>query len=156
MDSPVKNADYYGIHAIPAMILIGRDGKVISLTARGGELDRLVEKAISEAAPPAGKATIAGGAASAKDKNRDPEKKGAEELATAKKKDVATKPSAPTATSRTWTDASGKFKIEAKFRGIIGKNVKLERDDGSVINISLDKLSSDDQAFIRKRKAGSQ
>lgn len=153
-DSPVKNADYYGIHSIPAMILLGRDGKVISLSARGAGLGPLVEKAIAAAAP-TGKEKIASGATSRKNKEKERETEGAEELA-AKKKDVTTKPSATPATLRTWSDASGQFKVEAKFRGIIGANVKLERSDGSVINIPLEKLSSDDQAFIKKRKAGSQ
>jgi peroxiredoxin len=156
MDSPTKVADYYGIHAIPAMILIGRDGKVISLNARGAGLGPLVDKAIAAAVPPNGKAALAGeGTASAKEKDKDHEKKGADELVAGKKKEDSSKPSAPSVTSRTWTDASGQFKIEAKFRGIIGKNVKLERADGSVTTIPLEKLSSDDQAFIKKRKGGS-
>ncbi|MCR9118030.1 MAG: TlpA family protein disulfide reductase [bacterium] len=39
-DSPT--ADYYGISGIPTMILIGKDGKVISLRARGEELSSLL------------------------------------------------------------------------------------------------------------------
>ncbi len=34
----------YGIFGIPAMFLLGRDGKVISITARGRELPRLLDK----------------------------------------------------------------------------------------------------------------
>ncbi|MDR1959285.1 MAG: TlpA family protein disulfide reductase [Planctomycetaceae bacterium] len=37
-------ADYYGIAGIPCMILIGRDGKVISLEARGNKLNKELEK----------------------------------------------------------------------------------------------------------------
>lgn len=37
-------ADFYGISAIPTVILIGRDGKVVSLMARGEELARLLEE----------------------------------------------------------------------------------------------------------------
>jgi thiol-disulfide isomerase/thioredoxin len=37
-------ADDYGIMSIPVAILVGRDGRVISLDARGAELDRLLEK----------------------------------------------------------------------------------------------------------------
>lgn len=37
-------ARQYGIFGIPAMFLLGRDGKVISITARGRELPRLLEK----------------------------------------------------------------------------------------------------------------
>lgn len=36
-------AEHYGIMAIPAMFLVGRDGKVLSLNARGDELERLLE-----------------------------------------------------------------------------------------------------------------
>ncbi|MBQ9371049.1 MAG: TlpA family protein disulfide reductase [Thermoguttaceae bacterium] len=36
--------EYYGVHALPTMILVGRDGKVISLDARGDELKRLLEE----------------------------------------------------------------------------------------------------------------
>lgn len=35
-------AKHYGINAVPCMILIGADGKVISITARGEELERLL------------------------------------------------------------------------------------------------------------------
>lgn len=37
-------ADYYGVMAIPLAILVGADGNVISTTARGPELERLLEK----------------------------------------------------------------------------------------------------------------
>ncbi len=36
-------ANYYGVGAIPLQILIGRDGKVVALNARGPELDRKLE-----------------------------------------------------------------------------------------------------------------
>lgn len=36
--------DYYGIFAFPTCILVGRDGKVISMEARGPELERLLEQ----------------------------------------------------------------------------------------------------------------
>lgn len=39
-DVPI--ADYYGISAIPAAILVDQKGKVVSLRARGTELDRLL------------------------------------------------------------------------------------------------------------------
>jgi len=43
-DGPSPSADYYGIMAIPTMILVDKDGKVVSLKARGKELDRLLEE----------------------------------------------------------------------------------------------------------------
>ena len=36
--------EYYGIFAFPTCILIGRDGKVISMEARGPVLERLLEE----------------------------------------------------------------------------------------------------------------
>jgi thiol-disulfide isomerase/thioredoxin len=41
---PQPSAEYYGISAIPTAILVGRDGKVISLEARGEKLTELLEK----------------------------------------------------------------------------------------------------------------
>lgn len=39
----------YGIIGIPTMILIDRDGKVVSTTARGGELSRLLKQLLGQA-----------------------------------------------------------------------------------------------------------
>ncbi len=39
-------SDYYGVVAIPLPILVARDGKVVSLNARGPELERLLEQHI--------------------------------------------------------------------------------------------------------------
>jgi hypothetical protein len=41
--APSPSFDYYGISGIPTMILVGKDGKVISTSARGEELDKLLE-----------------------------------------------------------------------------------------------------------------
>ena len=43
-DKPVLVSDYYGITGIPCPILIGADGKVISLNARGEELKEQLAK----------------------------------------------------------------------------------------------------------------
>jgi thiol-disulfide isomerase/thioredoxin len=43
------NATYYGISAIPTVILVDQAGKVISLNARGGELGRLLETLLGPA-----------------------------------------------------------------------------------------------------------
>jgi thiol-disulfide isomerase/thioredoxin len=40
------NAEYYGIMGIPTVILVDREGKVVSLNARGPELERLLGKLI--------------------------------------------------------------------------------------------------------------
>jgi thiol-disulfide isomerase/thioredoxin len=37
-------ADDYGVFSIPLAVLVGRDGRVLSLNARGAELDRLLEE----------------------------------------------------------------------------------------------------------------
>lgn len=52
---------------------------------------------------------------------------------------------------RTWTDASGKFKITAKLKSAIAGNVELEREDGTVVTVPIDKLSEEDQAYLKKR-----
>ena len=48
-DNPI--ATKYGIKGIPAPILVDREGKVVSTSARGPELERLVSKLLSAAAP---------------------------------------------------------------------------------------------------------
>ena len=37
-------SEYYGIMGIPAMFLVGPDGKVVSIHARGDELKKLLEE----------------------------------------------------------------------------------------------------------------
>jgi thiol-disulfide isomerase/thioredoxin len=148
-DTPGKNAEYYGIHRIPQMILVGRDGKVISLNARGAGLGPLVEKAI--AAPATGAGEMASASDEAGGKKEKGKLKGEE---TAAKKKAGETPKASAVASRTWNDASGKFSVAAKFRGIINKSVKLECEDGRVITVPLAQLSDDDQAYIKKRRAG--
>lgn len=44
-------AEHYGISAIPTMFLVGRDGKVVSIRARGDELKRLLGELIGPGAP---------------------------------------------------------------------------------------------------------
>jgi thiol-disulfide isomerase/thioredoxin len=41
-------ATYYGVNAIPFMVLVGKDGKVVSTSARGPALDDLLEKLLGE------------------------------------------------------------------------------------------------------------
>lgn len=49
---------------------------------------------------------------------------------------------------RTWSDATGKFKIQAKFISSEDGKVTLEKADGSELEIELKKLSAADQKFI--------
>jgi thiol-disulfide isomerase/thioredoxin len=44
-------AEYYGIFGIPTVILVNKEGKVISLNARGPELGRLLAQELGEAEP---------------------------------------------------------------------------------------------------------
>lgn len=53
---------------------------------------------------------------------------------------------------RTWSDASGRFTIEAKFKLQEGSRVRLEKADGSEVVISLSQLSPADRAFLRQRE----
>lgn len=52
---------------------------------------------------------------------------------------------------REWVDASGAFRIRAKFRSYGSGLVKLEREDGSVIGVPIGRLCEDDREFIRSK-----
>ncbi|WP_425615446.1 SHD1 domain-containing protein [Anatilimnocola sp. NA78] len=57
---------------------------------------------------------------------------------------------------RTWTDASGKFTIEAEFVTTNGERVELKKADGSVVQMPLERLSGGDQeiaGFLAYRQA---
>lgn len=49
---------------------------------------------------------------------------------------------------RTWSDATGRFKVEAFFLEMEGTTVRLKRSDGRSMSIPLEKLSRQDQAHI--------
>ena len=71
-------------------------------------------------------------------------------------KDLANKKKSGTSASdnperskmRTWTDSTGRFKIKAKCIGLEDGKVKLEKPDGTVITVPLDKLSESDKRFL--------
>lgn len=52
---------------------------------------------------------------------------------------------------RTWTSANGKFKIEAKLRSVINKVAQLEKADGSISKVPVEKLSTTDQQYIANK-----
>ncbi len=52
---------------------------------------------------------------------------------------------------RTWTSTSGKFSIEAAFVSKAGDKVKLKKADGTIITVEAEKLSEDDQEWIKNR-----
>lgn len=57
---------------------------------------------------------------------------------------------APTAWSEVWTDKTGKFSIEAKYIGVSGTNVLLEKSDGTTISVPIAKLSDESVAQAKK------
>jgi hypothetical protein len=59
---------------------------------------------------------------------------------------------------RTWTDRSGRFRVEARIVSVMGPRVRIERKDtGKAITTDRDKLSEEDQEyvsdFLRRRSA---
>lgn len=52
--------------------------------------------------------------------------------------------------SRTWTSSDGK-KMEASFLGREGAGVKVRMTNGAVFTIPIDRLSSEDQAYVRQQ-----
>lgn len=53
--------------------------------------------------------------------------------------------------NRTWTDASGKFKVEAELIKVSGEDLIIRRvDDGREITLPITKLSPADQTFVKQ------
>ena len=57
---------------------------------------------------------------------------------------------------RTWSDKTGKFKLEAQFLGLADDEVVLKKRDGNTIRVALKKLSTDDQECVIRWEAESQ
>src|SRR5262245_30824975 len=55
--------------------------------------------------------------------------------------------------AREWVDASGKFRVEAELVAVRNGKAILEKPDGAVLSIPLDKLSAADQAFLKEQAA---
>lgn len=55
---------------------------------------------------------------------------------------------ADTTDLRTWSDKSGRFKMEARFVRREGGEIFLRRENGSEVKISLSQLSDDDQSYV--------
>ena len=49
---------------------------------------------------------------------------------------------------RTWTDSSGAFTIEASLVSFDGTTAKLQKADGKILSLSIDKLSEEDQRYL--------
>lgn len=54
---------------------------------------------------------------------------------------------------RTWSDSTGRYKIEGKFVDLSGGKVTIERPDGSKFEIEISKLSQDDRKFAAEQAA---
>lgn len=63
------------------------------------------------------------------------------------------KPVDPTA-QRTWTDATGQFKIEAKYVSVSNGSVNLLKPDGSIVAVPIDKLSEADRRLVADLSKG--
>lgn len=50
---------------------------------------------------------------------------------------------------RTWVDRSGKFEIQAEFLEVKQGKARLQKSDGTIVNIPLAKLSKQDQLYLR-------
>ena len=49
---------------------------------------------------------------------------------------------------RTWKDATGNFSVKAKLIEFDDKNVKIEKEDGRVVSIPIEKISEDDLSYL--------
>jgi hypothetical protein len=56
---------------------------------------------------------------------------------------------APAGAKRTWTDATGQFKIEAEMISLKDDQVQLKRTDGKIVTLPLDKLAAGDQIIAK-------
>ena len=59
-------------------------------------------------------------------------------------------PSAPIV--RTWTDSTGKFRIEAELIWLKNGQVRLKKKSGGFTNLPLEKLSAKDRLFLKNRR----
>jgi hypothetical protein len=58
----------------------------------------------------------------------------------------------PTALARTWTDSTGKYTVEAEFVEFKDGKVRLKKENGHIINITLKKLSDADREFVMSQR----
>ena len=52
--------------------------------------------------------------------------------------------------TRTWTDSTGKFKVDAALVNVSDGKVNLRRSDGRTMSIPLERLSDADQAHVKE------
>ncbi len=51
-----------------------------------------------------------------------------------------------TSWAETWSDATGKFRIEAEYVGVEGKDLVLRKEDGKTLNVPISRLSEESRA----------
>lgn len=61
---------------------------------------------------------------------------------------AAEEPRAPA--SRTWSDVTGQFKVEAALLGHDEREVRLRKSDGRLVTVPLDRLSAVDREFLKQ------
>ncbi|MFP6618455.1 MAG: SHD1 domain-containing protein [Pirellulaceae bacterium] len=66
----------------------------------------------------------------------------------ANEQQVFTRGAAPASAFREFSDSTGQFKIRAKFIEFRMGKVHLQKDDGKLLTLSMDKLSRPDQQYI--------
>ena len=54
---------------------------------------------------------------------------------------------------RTWSDSKGKFSVDAEYVSAAAGKVVLRSDKGKEISVALERLSDEDQAFVKERLA---
>ena len=55
------------------------------------------------------------------------------------------------ASARKWTDSTGKYTVEAEFLEVQDGKVRLRKENGSVISIPMDRLTWEDQEWVRRQ-----
>lgn len=56
---------------------------------------------------------------------------------------------------RTWKDRTGQFKVEAEFLGMNGNKIRLHKLNGVIIEVPVEKMSSEDQKWLKRHLSGS-
>ena len=57
---------------------------------------------------------------------------------------------------RTWIDSTGRHRVVARLLAVEGDTVRLQREDGRLASIAVERLSSDDEQYVRQRLANAQ
>ncbi|WP_165698839.1 SHD1 domain-containing protein [Bremerella volcania] len=65
--------------------------------------------------------------------------------------DMLTQLGPPPPAMRTWTDSTGKHRREGIFERVLGQQVQLKTSAGQTIYVPLDRLSPEDQKYVREQ-----